>query len=832
MDKEPRNIVLLSDGTGNSRGKHFRTNVWRVYEALDLADPKDPKTPRQFAFYDDGVGSSSFKPLALLGGAIGFGLARNVRDLYQFLCRTYRDGDRIYAFGFSRGAFTIRVLIGLIMSQGLVKYQGDEGELQRLSKAAYRAYRYKYTPVVNYLLPLRRLRDALIGGWARLRGREPYRREENRAAPKVEFLGLWDTVDAYGLPVDELMRGIDKVVWPGTMRDLKLDRQVKQAVHALALDDERNAFHPRLWDESCEADRNRIRQVWFAGMHSDVGGGYADQGLSHVSLDWVMTAAENAAPDRALRLRFVERVRSIQRELSDENGPMNDSRRGLAGYYRYNPRRLERLYADAGMAGVRPKVHMSALRRIAVGQDAYAPIVLPRDFDVAMLGDTRIAPLGHEVIIDEGPTVSAASCLKIDEAVLDDYARARERVFNRVWLRRVVYFATFGFTAVLLGRPLLSRANPLACESSLCGLSPLIERLGQWLPDVASPWITWYARHPSDLLLWASLVALGLWLGGVLQGGIGDAMRRVWSAPGLARPSLAEVPPVGRPTGPIAAAASWVQWLRTHQSYQAAFRLLTLFVLPGVFLIALFGAVAMTGTGLVFAVSSSGGWVCKDGGGGAPLGFEAKTHSFDIKSLCSPTGLKLDAGGTYEILALLGTTGSSEGWSDGTQVPADLRGVQPRDATWEMRVGTLLRRSLPDPWLLPMARIGHLGTDVYPLRPDPSRPVEQPLTVMRTRLVARSSGELFLHVNDAVWLPGILNPFYENNHGRLHVCIAQFDSERPLTLAPATSAGTVEPVGLLADSPPAARQRSDDPRSCKLLPDRLPPAPATPPLPS
>ena len=293
MDKEPRNIVLLSDGTGNSRGKHFRTNVWRVYEALDLADPKDPKTPRQFAFYDDGVGRASFKPLALLGGAIGFGLARNVRDLYQFLCRTYSDGDRIYAFGFSRGAFTIRVLIGLIMSQGLVKYQGDEGELQRLSKAAYRAYQYRYTPVANYLLPLRRLRDALIGGWARLRGREPYRPEENGAAPEVEFLGLWD--------------------------------------------------------ESREADRDRIRQGWFAGMHSDVGGGYADQGLSHVSLDWVMTAAENAAPDRALRLRFVERVRSIQRELSDES-------KGWVSGYPMSPRP-----GSPGMRGI---------RRICCSQDA------------------------------------------------------------------------------------------------------------------------------------------------------------------------------------------------------------------------------------------------------------------------------------------------------------------------------------------------------------------------------------------------------------------------------------------------------------------------------
>ena len=107
-----KNIVLLSDGTGNSAAKLMRTNVWRMYEALDLTRPD------QVAIYNNGVGTSSFKPLAVLGGAIGFGLKRNVLDLYMFACRNYvaasagRESDRIYAFGFSRGAFTIRVLVG------------------------------------------------------------------------------------------------------------------------------------------------------------------------------------------------------------------------------------------------------------------------------------------------------------------------------------------------------------------------------------------------------------------------------------------------------------------------------------------------------------------------------------------------------------------------------------------------------------------------------------------------------------------------------------------------------------------------------------------------
>ena len=94
----------------------------------------------QVANYDDGVGTSSFKPLAILGGGFGWGLKRNVLDLYCFLCRNHSDGAHIYAFGFSRGAFTIRVLLGLIANQGLIRCQ-TEFELARLATDAYRAYR-------------------------------------------------------------------------------------------------------------------------------------------------------------------------------------------------------------------------------------------------------------------------------------------------------------------------------------------------------------------------------------------------------------------------------------------------------------------------------------------------------------------------------------------------------------------------------------------------------------------------------------------------------------------------------------------------------------------
>src|SRR3979490_2474748 len=110
-----KNIILLSDGTGNSSAKIFKTNVWRLFQALDLTEPE-----KQIAFYDNGVGTSSFKLFAVLGGVFGFGLKRNVIAIYSFCCRNYVNGDKIYGFGFSRGAFTMRVVAGLIARQGLV----------------------------------------------------------------------------------------------------------------------------------------------------------------------------------------------------------------------------------------------------------------------------------------------------------------------------------------------------------------------------------------------------------------------------------------------------------------------------------------------------------------------------------------------------------------------------------------------------------------------------------------------------------------------------------------------------------------------------------------
>ena len=275
-----KRIILLSDGTGNSAGKVWRTNVWRTFESLDLT------SSQQIAFYDDGVGTSSFKPFAILGGAFGFGLKRNVLDIYKFACRNYRShldylaleaaaakaenrdekygpyqGDDIFAFGFSRGAFTIRVVNGLICEQGLVSYRTEE-ELDRKVATAYRAHRaenFKSRFQVEWVF--RKLRNLFVSA----------KHDKNeRPVDHIAFLGLWDTVAAYGLPVDEMTRGVSRYLWPLELPDRQLNPLVRKACHALSLDDERTTFHPLLWDESPETIADRHQGHRFGTDHASL----------------------------------------------------------------------------------------------------------------------------------------------------------------------------------------------------------------------------------------------------------------------------------------------------------------------------------------------------------------------------------------------------------------------------------------------------------------------------------------------------------------------------------------------------------------------------------
>ena len=333
-----KNIILLSDGTGNSSSKLFKTNVFRMYQALDLTDPA-----RQQAYYDDGVGTSSFKPLAILGGVFGVGLKRNVLDIYSFCCRNYRTGDKLYGFGFSRGAFTIRVVAGFIARIGLVRYDGNEAHLARDAEIAYREYRKarNFRSGGNYL-------DRSAAGAARL-GQSCHLPQadaltsstgsdrEIRLSRRLGYgWGLWRP-DRRDHPGDRLL--VLAAVDAGPVHE----SQDWPGVPCAGAGGGARSFRPVLWDDRyvrdgdrlypadhgwqpatsqhgkplADIDRERISQVWFVDVHSDVGGGYSRDGLSYCTLTWMMERAgiyglQYLPVQQSLLSGFVDPVRQAQ----------------------------------------------------------------------------------------------------------------------------------------------------------------------------------------------------------------------------------------------------------------------------------------------------------------------------------------------------------------------------------------------------------------------------------------------------------------------------------------------------------------------------------------
>jgi uncharacterized protein (DUF2235 family) len=364
-----KRIVICSDGTGNTAIVGRGTNVFKTFEAVDLNGHKhDVNLMPQIALYDDGVGTEDFKPLKIFAGITGWGLSRNVRQLYKELVRVYDPGDEIFMFGFSRGAFTIRTLAGFIGTCGIL----DRGrccgntasDLEKAVRRAYRVYRSCYRT---------RLAQTIIGPPSRDRGTTF--KEQCSHDARITFMGVWDTVDAVGLPF-HISNIINSALYRYKFPDRRLSQAVERACHALAIDDERHSFHPLLWDETTEdQDNPRIEQVWFAGAHSNVGGGYPKQGMSLVALDWMLTKAR----EQQLRLNADERRYFFEHANVDDK--LYDPRAGLGVFYRW---KIREVAAICRKNNVTPRIHSSVFERIAHGTEDYAPGNIPSDTRIAI----------------------------------------------------------------------------------------------------------------------------------------------------------------------------------------------------------------------------------------------------------------------------------------------------------------------------------------------------------------------------------------------------------------------------------------------------------------
>ena len=319
-----RNIVVCCDGTGNEYGKN-NTNVVETYALAR-------KTATQIAYYDPGVGTGGWaydeesgRLRALTDQGTGAGLQKNVNDAYRYLMEVYQgpEADRIFLFGFSRGAFTVRSLAGMLHKVGLLERNAD-------NHLEYAAKTYN------------RQRNARVAAG--------FKATFSRPAP-VHFIGVWDTVES--LVLNEGRR------WA----DARLNPDIAFAYHALAIDERRKDFRPCLWvwDEAKKRPEQTMEQVWFAGVHSDVGGYHPKRGLANISLHWMLGKAEAAGMEVDRRRLRGARYRP---------DPHGDSQESHTGFWRFRGEHVRDLPAGS-------KVHASVWTRRSERANGYRPPNLP-----------------------------------------------------------------------------------------------------------------------------------------------------------------------------------------------------------------------------------------------------------------------------------------------------------------------------------------------------------------------------------------------------------------------------------------------------------------------
>lgn len=344
-----RNIVILLDGTSNGI-KANRTNILRLYGTL-------VKDDGQIVYYDPGVGTfgGDFAPLRLWrkalevwGMATGWGLDFNVLEAYRFLLDNYRkdpvsgERDRIYIFGFSRGAYSARVLAGFINAFGLI-----EPRNLNLLTYAYRAYKTIGEGVDDMDREDPRFEEMFL-----------YQRILNPDHPPIRMLGLFDTVSSV---FERTRRGAGLRSHAFT----ETNPSVEAVRHAVAIDERRTMFQPRLWRPGEQyfgnpfrggaAKPQDLKEVWFSGVHGDIGGGYREEAsqLAKLPLKWLIEQSQ------ALGLRFVEPV--IRLLVMGEGGkysephphaPMHNSMTGLWPALEVLPRQKPELSRRPSLFGL------------------------------------------------------------------------------------------------------------------------------------------------------------------------------------------------------------------------------------------------------------------------------------------------------------------------------------------------------------------------------------------------------------------------------------------------------------------------------------------------
>lgn len=302
-DPAPRKIIICIDGTGQDETKPRATNVRKFATLLRKADAN------QKILYLPGVGSRTDKQRSgkLFGNVGGSGAKRIRREALAELTLNYRPGDRIYIVGFSRGAAICRTLANAIHKNGLpetIKITKEDGVFRSLKRVG------------------------------------------KVHKPEIEMLGVFDTVASFGVGANLAGIPFQKI---NLFKDLSIAPNIKKAYHLVSIDERRDAFQPTLMNAE-----DRVSEVWFAGVHTDVGGGYAQHELANITLTYLINRA------RSHGLQFDEA--EVAKIKPDPRGPLHDRDRFLD--YKLDWRKIQVKTARGRKADLRPKLHKSVLERL------------------------------------------------------------------------------------------------------------------------------------------------------------------------------------------------------------------------------------------------------------------------------------------------------------------------------------------------------------------------------------------------------------------------------------------------------------------------------------
>lgn len=278
----PRKLIVCCDGTWQKITKTYPTNVAKMKFAIDFAKDKN-----QVVYYHPGLGTENWFT-KLLGGAFGLGLNKDILECYQWLCSIYQPGDGIYLFGFSRGAYTVRSLGGLIYKCGLLKKAN-----RKRDREAMQLYRRSDVHPDDAAAVDFRRKNSVI-------------HPDQSDRPLITLMGCWDTVGSLGIPdLTPKLNWDIEINKPFQFHDTKVSKIIKNARHAVGIDERRKVFNVTTMEQSEGAiiAGNTLKQLWFAGDHGCIGGGDKTKDpLSDCTLHWMMTEATSLLNGDALTL--------------------------------------------------------------------------------------------------------------------------------------------------------------------------------------------------------------------------------------------------------------------------------------------------------------------------------------------------------------------------------------------------------------------------------------------------------------------------------------------------------------------------------------------------